>query len=303
MIAGGVLALSLLTAVSAITVDRLRTTGDVTSLITAPPGSVQPVPALARVYVIVLENKAYDQIVGGADAPYINALIARYGLAEAYQAVAHPSQPNYLALVSGSTQGVHDNDRHDVTAPTLFDQLEQAGRSWRVYAENVPPDCYRNATAEGGRDGAGIYARKHEPAISFTDISGSRARCANIQDLSSFDPAAADLELIIPNLCHATHDCPVAAADDWLRSFVPRILESAAYRAGGALFITFDEGSETARDSNHVATIVAGPDVIAGTRSGVPHNHYSLLRTVQDAWGLGCLAESCSANTLGEFFR
>ena len=115
---------------------------------TAPPGSVQPVPALARVYVIVLENKAYDRIVGGADAPFMNGLIARYGLADAYQAVAHPSQPNYLALVSGSTQAVHDNYLHDVTVPTLFDQLEQAGRSWRVYAENVPPDWGLGCLAE-----------------------------------------------------------------------------------------------------------------------------------------------------------
>lgn len=99
------------------------------------------------------------------------------------------------------------------------------------------------------------------------------------------------------------HDCPVAAGDAWLRTFVPLIVGAAAFRSGGGLFITVDESSGSGIDSNHVATIVAGPGVVPGTRSAVPHSHYSLLRTVQDAWGLGCLAESCTANTLGEFFR
>lgn len=295
--------LGLLAAVAAGVADRPRITTEMTTLVSAPPDSVLPVPSFSHVFVIVLENKAYDRIVGSADAPYINELIARYGLAAAYQAVAHPSQPNYLALVSGSTQGVVDNEPHDLAAPSLFDQLERAGRSWRVYAENVPPDCYRGATAEGGRDGPGTYARKHEPAISFTGISSAASRCANIQDLTAFDPTAGDFELIIPNLCHAMHDCPVAAGDAWLRTFVPLIVGSAAFRSGGVLFITVDESSGSGIDSNHVATIVAGPGVVPGTRSAVPHSHYSLLRTVQDAWGLGCLAESCTANTLGVFFR
>lgn len=302
-LAGGVLTLGLLILLLVVAIERLRATGEMTSLVDVPLGSVQPVPTLTDAYVIVLENKAYDEVVGSADAQFMNELIARYGLSDAYQAIAHPSQPNYLALVSGSTQGVQDNEPHDLTAATVFDQLERVGRSWRVYAEDVPPNCFRGATAEGGRDGSGVYARKHEPAISFTGISGSPTRCANIQNLASFDPAAADLELIIPNLCHAAHDCPLAAGDGWLRSFVPRIIDSASFRAGGALFITFDEGSETAADGNHVATIVAGPAVTAGARSAVPHNHYSLLRTLEDAWGLDCLAESCSANTLGEFFH
>lgn len=282
---------------------RLLRRGDLTALTTAPPGSLRPVPAFSHAYVIVLENKAYERIVGSAEAPYLNDLIARYGLSESYQAVAHPSQPNYLALVSGSTNGVADNDPHDVTAPTIFDQLERAGRSWRVYAENLPAGCFTGATATGGRDGPGTYARKHNPAISFTGISGASSRCANIQDLTAFDPAAADLEFIIPNLCHDMHDCSVAEGDAWLRDFVPAILDSSEFRTSGALFITFDEGSEAAKESNHIATIVAGPSVAPGTRSSTPHTHYSLLRTLQEAWQVGCLGESCSANTLGEFFR
>lgn len=284
-------------------VARLLHRGDLTSLTAAPSGSLRPVPALTHAYVIVLENRAFEGIVGSADAPYLNGLIAKYGLAESYQAVAHPSQPNYLALVSGSTNGIGDDNPHDVSAPTIFDQLEQAGRSWRLYAENLPSGCFTGPTATGGRDGSGTYARKHDPAISFTAISGTPSRCANIQDLTSFDPAAADVEFIIPNQCHDMHDCSTADGDAWLKQFVPTILDSAAYRSGGALFITFDEGSDADKANNHVATIVASPLVPAGSRSTIPHTHYSLLRTLEQAWHLGCLAESCSANDLGEFFH
>jgi len=258
-------------------------------------------PSKARrpgpVFVIVLENKEAEQIVGNPAAPYFNGLAASYGLATNYHGIAHPSQPNYLALWSGSTQGVVDDGVHDLGAPTVADQLEAAGDSWHVYAEHVPGGCYRGATASGGRDGPGTYARKHEPAISFVAISRDAARCARISDLSSFAANAADLELIVPDLCHDMHDCSIAAGDAWLRGFVPRILDSAAWRDGGLLVITFDEGGV----QNQVATLVIRPGMPAGQRSNVAHDHYGLLRTIEDRFGLSCLARACSARPLSEF--
>lgn len=267
-----------------------------------PSASVPPPPALGHIWVIVLENKPSESIIGSPDAPYLNQLIGTSGLATDYRAVGHPSQPNYLALFSGSTQRVTDNDPHDIDAPNLADQLEAAGRTWHVYAENVPPNCARDVTAEGGPDGPGTYARKHEPAISFTSISGDPSRCGNILPLTAFDPIVADFSLIIPNLTHAMHDGTIAEGDAWTRSIVSRIIESPAWRDGGALFITFDEGLDSTDPPNLVATIVSSPSVRAGMTSAVPHTHYSLLRTIQDAFGLPCLEDSCSANTLGEFF-
>jgi hypothetical protein len=290
-----------LVAASLLAARSLGLLGAVPGTPTSMPETVGPVPDFTHVYLLVLENKSYDQIVDSGDAPYLDELAARYGLAERYAAVASPSQPNYVALVSGSTQGIADNEPHDVTAPTLFDQLEAAGRTWRVFAENVPPDCYRGAFADGGRDGDGRYARKHEPAISFTGISGDPARCAGIVDLTAFDPDAADFELIVPNLCHDMHDCSIGEGDAWLRAFVPRILDSPGWRSGGVLVITFDEGEEA--DDFRVATIVAAPGVGPGLRSDTAHTHYSLLRTIQEAWGLDCLAHSCTAGTLDEFFH
>ena len=113
------------------------------------------------------------------------SLIGQGASTEEFQSIAHPSQPNYLALLSGSTQGVLDDSVHTVSAPSLFDQLETAGKTWRVAAENVPDGCFDGATAEGGRDGPGTYVRKHDPAISFPSISGDPARCASIGDLSA----------------------------------------------------------------------------------------------------------------------
>lgn len=267
---------------------------------TPTPPATGGVPAFRHVYLIVMENKAYESIVGNSAAPYLNRLIARFGLAARYEAVAHPSEPNYLALFSGSTQGVTDDGVHDLPGRNLADELEEHGRSWRVFAENVPLGCFTGSAAAGGPDGPGTYARKHEPAISFVDIARNQARCRNITDFSHFDPAAADFELIIPNLCHDMHDCSVAVGDAFLRSFVPHITDSAAF-SDGVLFITWDEGT-VGPGGGHVATIVVSRRVRSGTVSRVPHDHYSLLRTIETALGIGCLDRACSANDLREFF-
>jgi len=268
----------------------------------AAVASAAPVPRFSHVYTIVLENRAASKVLGDASAPYLNALASRYGVSTAYTAVAHPSQPNYLALFSGSTQGVTDDSVHNLSAKTIADQLEAAGKSWRVYAENIPSGCFTGARADGGSDGPGEYVRKHNPAISFTQISSSPDRCRNIQPFASFDPAAAAYELIVPNMCHDGHDCSLQTADDWLRGFVPRIAGSPAWGPGSVLFITFDESDAKGRN-NDVVTVVVSPSMVNGTRSTVAHNHYSLLRTTQAGLGLGCLANSCAANTLSEFFH
>lgn len=263
---------------------------------------VSEVPPLQHVWVIVMENQGIERIVGAADAPTFNALIAQGGLATAYHGVGRPSQPNYLALFSGSTQGVTDNDVHDITAPTLADQLEAAGLSWRAAAENFPGDCFLGATATGGRDGKGDYARKHVPAISFTGISGDPTRCANVEDLTAFQPGAANVTFITPNMCHSMHDCSVADGDAWLKAFVPRITDSQEFKDGGVLFITFDEGDPGDTGGGRPATIVLSPKVAPGSVSDDPHDHYSLLRTIEDGFGLPCLGQACENDAMDEFF-
>lgn len=276
----------------------------VSSPTTTSPSSASPagIPAFSSIWIIVLENHDYADVVDATDMPYLRGLIDRYGLAESYFGVARPSQPNYFALFSGSTHGVTDNDSHDIDAPNVADQIEASGRTWREYAENVPPGCFTGSRSEGGRDGAGEYVRKHAPAISFTSISTNPTRCAFIEDMTAFRPGKADFTLIVPNQCHDAHDCPLREADAWLAEHVPSIIESEQFRSDGVLFITFDEDAGDDPGGGHVATIVVSPLVAAGTRSSVRYDHYSLLRTIEDAWGLDCLAKACEAISMADFF-
>jgi phosphatidylinositol-3-phosphatase len=266
--------------------------------------SPSAIPRFDHIYVVVMENREIAAIVGSRAAPYINGLIARYGLATNYHAVTHPSQPNYFALFAGTTFGLTDDANHDLPARNLADQIENRGLTWHVYAQNYPGACSPKASAEGGVDltgAAGVYVRKHEPAISFTDISRRPSRCARITGLAGFSPTKASFELIIPNMTNDMHDGTVAQGDAFLRSFVPRILDDPAFRRS-LLVITWDEGTTNEGGGGRVATLVISPSVPHGMRSDVSHTHYSLLRTIEEAWGLGCLEHSCSANDLREFF-
>lgn len=265
---------------------------------TATP-TASPTPATggrpSHIFLLVLENKSASQALG-RHADYLKSLADRYGLATNYVATAHPSQPNYVELFSGSTQGVKDNDPHDIDGETLADQLEAAGLTWRVYAENVPTDCFTGERSTGGPDGSGEYRRKHNPAISFTSISGDPSRCANITDFSHFDPTATDFSLIVPNMCHSMHDCSIAKGDAWASDFIGRLMDDPAMD-DGLLFITFDEGRG---DANEVATIVVSHHMDQPQASDARYTHANLLRTIEDLFGLPCLADACDAQPMSD---
>jgi hypothetical protein len=255
--------------------------------------------------VIVMENKEYSGVVGSRQAPYINSLIARYGLATAFYAERHPSEPNYIALVSGWTQGVTTDGAYDLAAPSLFDQLDSAGKSWHVYAQGYPGGCYKGALAAVVADGPGLageYVRKHNPAISFVSISHDATRCANITRLTGFDPAAADFELIIPNQYNDMHSKPpsgsaVGVGDAFLQAFMPSILDSPAF-ADSVVFLTWDEGGTDNHGGGHIPTLVLSPGMTPGFRSSVEYSHYSMLRTIEQAWGLPFLGHAAEATPM-----
>lgn len=252
-----------------------------------------------------MENKAYSQIIGNvSEAPYINYLANQYALSSNYFAMRHPSLPNYLAMWSGSTQGVTDDHTYNFTSgTTLADQIEAAGLSWHVAAQNVKLPCFTGSTATGGTDGtSGGYARRHEPAISWTSVSGDPSRCARITDFSHFDPNLGDFWFIKPNACNDMHDCSIGTGDSFLETFIPRITESPAF-ANSVLFLTWDEGEGPLGGGGQTPMIAISPLASMGSISSLAHTHYSLLRTVEDAWALPCLANSCSANDLNELFH
>lgn len=248
-----------------------------------------PTPAASHVVVLVMENAESSSVLGSSSAPYVNSLVSRYGLASRSYAITHPSLPNYLALTSGSTQGVESDctDCH-FAATSLVDQLEAAGISWKAYLEGVPGPCFRGAEADG-------YAKKHNPFIYYDDIARSPARC---QRLVGFGALAADLRSarlatfswITPNLCDDGHDCSLRTADRFLARTLPLLIRELGPH--GLLVLTWDEGSTDrgccsgAASGGRVLTLVVGPDVRRGARYGSPVDHYGVLATIEQALGL-----------------
>jgi acid phosphatase len=267
---------------------------------TASPTPGSGLPDFSHVYVIIMENKEYSSIVGSSAAPYLNSLIARYGLATQLYAETHPSEPNYIALTSGGLQGTDSDGTYNLAVPNLFGQVEASGRTWHVYAQGYPGNCFKTFEATAVADGpgaAGDYVRKHNPAMSYTSISGNPTECARITKLAGFDPAAADFEMIIPNLINDMHSSSTAAGDAFLKAFVPQILDSPAFD-GSVLFITWDEGVTNDKGGGHIATIVVSPGMAPGSRFTGAANHYSILRTIELAWGLPLLGQASKASTI-----
>jgi hypothetical protein len=238
---------------------------------------------------IVLENAAYDDVIGNRSAPYLNATAAGCGVATNYSAVAHPSLPNYIAMTSGSTSGIADDEppsSHPVPGRSLFSQL---GKGWRAFAESMPGPC--------ARTDAGLYAARHNPPVYYDAL---RETCPR-QDRPGRATIGARFTLVIPNLCHDGHNCPLGAVDRWLAGELGRLFASRAYRAGGtAVFVVWDESDTEA--GNHVPAIVASPYTRGGTTSGKPFDHYSLLRTTESMLGLPCLAAACRASSMRSAF-
>ena len=249
-----------------------------------------------HVMLIIEENRSESDVIGSSNAPYINGLANRYGLATASYGQSHPSLPNYLALLSGSTQGVTDDGtQHSFSGPTLVDQLAQQGITWRAYMESMPSACYGGASS-------GEYAKKHDPFMYFRSITENPSQCQNVvpfgslhSDLSS--PGAADFIWVTPNLCDDGHDCSTATADSWLESNLAPVLSSSWFRQNGVVIITWDEGSDNSgccggADGGHVATIVIAGNQQAHAMSAASVDHAGTLRTIEQLYGLAFLGDA-----------
>ena len=250
------------------------------------PCGVAGVAHYDHVVVIMLENVGYS-IVGSSDAPYFNQLTEKCGLATNYLAVAHPSLPNYVALTSGSTQGITDDGEpssHPLGMASIFSEL---GSNWRAQVESMPSACDRVTS--------GQYAARHNPAVYYTGIVSSCRR----NDLPMSLPLNlnAGFTMIVPNVCDDMHSCRVSVGDAWLRRIVPSIVGSSQYQSRSlVLFITFDENDSMA--SNQVPTIVIAPTTPRGDRVHLRFDHYSLLRTIETLLHVGLLGRSKSARSM-----
>jgi phosphatidylinositol-3-phosphatase len=256
----------------------------------ALPGSPEQIPRSARSHfvMIVLENRELGEVIGSGSAPYINTLARQGALASDYHAITHPSLPNYIALLAGDPLGIA-SDCTDCQArgAALPDQLEHAHIGWRAYMEGLPHSCYAGASAGG-------YAKKHDPFMYFRQTAGNPARCRGVVPLTQL---AGDLRRerlpafawISPNLCDDGHDCGNATTDRFLAHLVPYLL--AGIGPHGVLAVVWDEGTSNSgccslAAGGRVPLILAGPPVRAGYRLSTPADHYSLLRLVEDSFGL-----------------
>jgi hypothetical protein len=258
---------------------------------TRPPSG--RLPDFTHVLVVVFENREATDLVGSPNARTFRALARRYAVLTSYTGVAHPSLPNYLALVSGSTHGItSDCTSCVVSARNLADTLAAAGKTWKTYAEGLPRAGFTGASS-------GRYAKRHVPFLYFRDVLRSPARRRNVVpfDRLARDAAARrlpDFALVVPDVCHDMHDCSVAVGDAWLRAQIVPLLRSPALR-GGVVFVVFDEGTSDIGGGGTVEALALGPRVRGGSVFSRPTNHYGLLRTIEDAWGLPRLGRSATA--------
>lgn len=274
-------------------------------LVLAPGASgAKPKPAAAsRVFVIVLENHELNEVLGSAEAPFLNELTQRAAWAPNYYAVAHPSLPNYLALLGGSTFGVSENcTACQAQDPNLALQLSRAGVSWRAYMGGMPRPCF-------GAAEFGDYVKRHDPFMYFPSIASNPERCRQVVPAERLDRDLRSHSLpsfgwLSPGLCDDAHDCDLATADRYLSRLVPRIMRGLG--RGGDLIVTFDEGTSDEAccgpfeqgGGGRVLTLIASPGKTVGHRLAGTYDHYSLLAAVERHFGLPRLRAARQAEAL-----
>ena len=237
-----------------------------------------------------MENYNFSQVMHTGAAPYLQSLAQSSAVFTNSHGVSHPSEPNYLALFSGSTQGL-SSDACPVTynGANLATELTAKGYSFAGYAEDWPGSTA--CTAVPSTTGSGfLYWRKHVPWVSFSSVP--------LSDGSSYGgpgtPLTGSVNFVVPNICDDMHDCSIGTGDAWLAQNIPSIL-SYDNANNGLLIVTFDEGDNDA--SNHIVTIMTGPHVNNGQYSQ-RIDHYSVLRLIETNFGLPLLGASASATPI-----
>jgi phosphatidylinositol-3-phosphatase len=246
---------------------------------------------IQHVVWILMENKDYSSVVGPGSAPYINRLAHRYGVATDYSAISHPSLPNYIALTSGSDQGISDDSdpaSHRLNVPSIFSQLPGGGS--RSLEQSMPSHC-----AKGD---SGDYAVRHNPETYYTNLG---QECARYDVSFGAKPdLSARFTFVTPNLINDMHDGSIADGDRFLQSYVPALMATPQYRSRNTvIFIAWDENEGAS--GNRVPCIVISP-FTHGMTSGTRYSHYSLLRTTEALLGLPLLGNARSASSMiGKF--
>lgn len=262
-----------------------------------------------HIFVIVMENLGYDAAMS---TPTLHQLATKWAYANNYYATTHPSLPNYLSLIGGSTYSItSDCTSCFVNAPNLPTELSQHGISWAAYMESVPSSCYLSPYAPSG-----LYAGKHDPFVYYDNIRNSKTLCANIKPLNTLETSLARSTTklahfiwITPNICNDGHNCSASKAASWLSGMIAKITSSTAWKNHGALYVTWDEGNggddrrmtstgtvAPTGGGGHILTLSIEPNVAPGTIYKRPLNHYSLLKTIESNFKVPELGKSSAGS-------
>jgi acid phosphatase len=273
------------------------------------------VPASDHVFLLLLENHNYSQVVGSSAMPYLNSLVQNYGVATNYDADSHYSLPNYFWLTTGSYVTLNDGTVQVFDVDNVTRYLLAAGKTWKAYEESIPSAGYIGPTVEP-------YEKNHNPFAYLSDVVNSSAR----MNIVPFTQLATDLAnntlpnyaFITPNSSHDGHSANLAATDSWLSTNLAPLLASPAFQSGGngILIITFDESIDSDcaplvtcpklpenGGGGHVATIVIGPNVQRGAASATFYQHPSTLKTMLTALGIsGAPGAASTATPMADMF-
>lgn len=267
-------------------------------------------PPIKTVFVIVMENHNWSEITASNSPFTYSQMVAKGAHAENYISPSniHPSLPNYLLMEAGTNFGLNnDSDpsvNHQSTTAHLVTQLKNAGVSWKGYFEGVPgTDCPLTDINS--------QAVHHNPFVYFDDVTNNLSRTSSycISHIRPFTELASDLanntvssyNFIVPNVCNDTHNCSIQTGDTWISNIVPLITASAAYKNGGVIFLTWDEDSTS--NNAPIGMIAVSPFAKANYQNSILYTHNSLLRTVEEIFGVSpFLGGAASANDLSDFF-
>jgi YVTN family beta-propeller protein len=256
------------------------------------------IPRYQHVFLFYFENSDYKQIIGNTkQAPYLNSLTKDGALLAQFYAEEHPSDANYLAIAGGSAFGVplddpaEENPLYTISAANIGDLIDQAHETWKAYLQSANGPC--DDTVHG------YYWNDDQPMLYFKDVRDRPQYCA--QHVVPLEELATDLATpattpnfawVAPDDCSDMEGCGIAAGDAFLKTELTAIFHSSAWRTQRSLvIITFDEDAQDyQRPAQRVPTIIlASQGVRQGYVSHTRYTHYSLLRTIEAALGLGTL--------------
>jgi acid phosphatase len=286
----GLAAVSLCALLAACNAESVAVTSALPAAVSAQRAVIPTKGTITTKYVqlVIFENEAYQDIIGNPEAPYITGLSKTWAnMTESY-AIAHPSEPNYLALFSGSTQGV-TSDQCPVSfgVANLGSELIAAGLTFTGFAEAMPSKGFEGCQAHPDKLPSGyLYERKHNPWSDFTNVP----RSDSLPYHRPLSKSPSTFVWITPNMCNDMHDCSISTGDTWASKNLPKLIAWDAAN-DGVLILTFDE--DDGSHGNQIPTILMG-NVNPGQYSQ-KIDHYNVLRTILDVFGLKPMANTKTA--------